>query len=192
MSWTAHRRLNQLYRTTVCNIAYDVHIAFAAGIRIRIAASAFYARIQTVFALQCFYCSAYYCKCIAHKSSRHRFGRRRGGSHRLTSSSSAAGCLIILVVFPFQHCIALIDWSSTLDSNNIADCRFPRLVRHGMKIWTLINRSCLGLLQTKTMSNINEENSSSQLSMKKNKTNYVVIQRTSALCLLLVLHSIEL
>jgi hypothetical protein len=51
----------------------------------------------------------------------------------------------------------MIDRRPALDNNSIADCRFPRLVKQGMKIWTLIGGSWLGLLQTKTMSNINEE-----------------------------------
>jgi hypothetical protein len=51
----------------------------------------------------------------------------------------------------------MIDRRSALDSNSIADCRFPGLVKQGMKIWMLISGSWLGLLQTKTMSNINEE-----------------------------------
>ncbi len=78
-------------------------------------------------------------------------------SSRRLSSSSAAGCLAILVVFTLLHCIVMIDLRSALDNNSIADCRFPGLVKQGMKIWTLIGGSWLGLLQTKTMSNINEE-----------------------------------
>ena len=80
----------------------------------------------------------------------------RSSSRRL-SSRSAAGCLTILVVFTLRHCIVMIDWRSALDSNSIADCRFPGFVKQGMKIWTLIGGSWLGLLQTKTMSSINEE-----------------------------------
>jgi hypothetical protein len=51
----------------------------------------------------------------------------------------------------------MIDRGSALDSNSIADCRFTELVKKGMKIWKLIGGSWLGLLQTKTISNINEE-----------------------------------
>jgi hypothetical protein len=51
----------------------------------------------------------------------------------------------------------MIDRRSALDSKSIADCRFPGLVKKGMKIWKLTSGSWLGLLQTKTMSNINEE-----------------------------------
>ncbi len=87
--------------------------------------------------------------------------------------------------------MALMDRSSALDSNNIADCRFPGLVMQGMKIWTLIGGICLGLLQTKTMSMIEEENYLLSDLNEENKTNYVVIQRTSALRLLSVLRSIE-
>jgi hypothetical protein len=66
--------------------------------------------------------------------------RRLGGSrrlssrHRLSSSSSATGCLTILVVFTLRHCIVMIDRRSALASNSIADCRFPGLVKKGMKI----------------------------------------------------------
>ncbi len=50
---------------------------------------------------------------------------RLGGSRRL-SSSSAAGCLTILVVFTgtLQHFIVMLDRRSALDSDSIADCRF--------------------------------------------------------------------
>ena len=95
-------------------------------------------------------------------------GRHLGGSRRLgsirklsssrrLSSSNATGCLTILVVFTLRHCIVMIDRRSALDNNSVADCKFPGLVKQGMKIWTLIGRSWLGLLQTKTISNINEE-----------------------------------
>ena len=65
-------------------------------------------------------------------------GRRLGGSRRLSSrsrlsSSSAAGCLTILVVFTLRHCIVMIDRRSALDSNSIADCRFTGLVKKGLR-----------------------------------------------------------
>ena len=65
-------------------------------------------------------------------------GRRLGGSRRLSSrsrlsSSSAAGCLTILVVFTLRHCRVMIDRRSALDSNSIADCRFTLLVKKGRR-----------------------------------------------------------
>jgi hypothetical protein len=51
----------------------------------------------------------------------------------------------------------MINRRSALDSNSIADCMFPGLVKKGIKIWKLIGGSWLGFLQTKTMSNINGE-----------------------------------
>ncbi len=41
--------------------------------------------------------------------------------------------------------------------------------KFGMKIWTRIHRSCLGHLQTKTMSIMNEENDLCQILTKENK-----------------------
>jgi hypothetical protein len=38
-----------------------------------------------------------------------------------------------------------------------------------VKIWTLIGGSCLGLLQTKTMSTLTKKKIFCQISMKKNK-----------------------
>jgi hypothetical protein len=77
--------------------------------------------------------------------SRRLSSNRRLSSHRRLSSSSAAGCLTILVVFTLRHCIVMIDWRSALDSNSIADCRFPGvgpgLVKKGMKIREVIGGS---------------------------------------------------
>ena len=121
---------------------------FALGIRL----AAFRARIQAAFkfGIAMFYCSA------QHTNQAHQSSCSDGRSRRL-SSSSAAGCLTILVVFTLRLCIVMIDRRSALDSNSIADCRFTGLVKKGMKIWKLIGGSWLGFLQTKTMSNINGE-----------------------------------
>ena len=59
-----------------------------------------------------------------------------------------------------------------------------------VKIWTLIGGSCLGHLQTKTMSTLTKKNLLSNIHEEK-YTSYVVIRGTSTRRLLSVLRSIE-
>jgi hypothetical protein len=63
--------------------------------------------------------------------------------------------------------------------------------KFGMKIWTRIGGSCLCRLQTKTILTLTKENKFCQISMKKNKTSFVMIWLTFAWRLLSVLRSIE-
>ena len=139
-SWTEHRMLNQLYRMRHrirCLRCFRSGDPYPYCCILRSHSDCF---------LHCSVLIAVHSPQI--KPAPLRPSRRLGGSSRLSScrtgtgrlsscqchrlssccrlcSSSTAGCLIILVVCTFRHCIALIDRSSALDSNNIADCRFP-------------------------------------------------------------------
>ncbi len=74
---------------------------------------------------------------IAHKSSLGRFGRSRrciwsgGISSRSLADGvrfSIAGSLAFIVIFFVLHNVAFVDLGSILNSNNIADFRFLRLI----------------------------------------------------------------
>ena len=131
MSWTAHRsRLYYLHRMGH-RMRHRIRClnCFALGIRV----AAFCMRVQAVS------CMAVFLRpCIAHKSSRGRFGRSRrciwSGSISSCSLAVGVGCssdgsLTILGIFFVRHSVDFVDLGTCLDSNNIADFRFLLLIR---------------------------------------------------------------
>jgi hypothetical protein len=97
--------------------------------------AAFRARIQAAFkfGIAMFYCSAQHTN-HAHQSSWLRDGRSsrfgsRSRSRRLSTAGRSYGSPLSLVLFTVRHDIALVERTSALVWNNIADFGLLRLVR---------------------------------------------------------------